>query len=412
MIIYKVKDGYNIYTDFSKKIVLTNKNINNFFNLFSNKKYNKETDLYIGFFGYEILCNILNIKIENQKKLNFYKGVFYKPETIVKIRDKIKVLSNIKNQKKINFYKGIFYKPETIIKIRKDIKIISTVKKFNFKDSFNQTQILSSFKLNIDYKKYHKIFNFFSKKIKQGKTYQIKICTKYKNKSKINAINFFWKLMKVNAAPESFMIRDKDYSIVSCSPETLINKSRNIIMTKPIAGTLKKQNKINKKKALKFFKNNDKETKEHNMIVDMERNDLSKVCKPGSVKILREKFVEEYKHLFHYVTSIVGTLKKNITVKEIIKSMMPGGSVIGCPKISTLELLNNQEKEDRNIFTGSFGYIKFNQDMRFNIIIRSILNYKKISEISAASGVVLDSTSKKEFNENFLKAKSLLELYK
>ena len=218
--------------------------------------------------------------------------------------------------------------------------------------------------------------------------------------------------MKVNAAPESFMIRDKDYSIVSCSPETLINKSRNIIMTKPIAGTLKKQNKINKKKALKFFKNNDKETKEHNMIVDMERNDLSKVCKPGSVKILREKFVEEYKHLFHYVTSIVGTLKKNITVKEIIKSMMPGGSVIGCPKISTLELLNNQEKEDRNIFTGSFGYIKFNQDMRFNIIIRSILNYKKISEISAASGVVLDSTSKKEFNENFLKAKSLLELYK
>ena len=119
----------------------------------------KETDLYIGFFGYEILCNLLDIKI--------------------------------KNQKKINFYKGIFYKPETIIKIRKDIKIISTVKKFNFKDSFNQTQILSSFKLNIDYKKYNKIFNFFSKKIKQGKTYQIKICTKYKNKSKINAINFF-----------------------------------------------------------------------------------------------------------------------------------------------------------------------------------------------------------------------------
>ena len=91
---------------------------------------------------------------------------------------------------------------------------------------------------------------------------------------------------------------------------------------------------------------------------------------------------------------------------------MPGGSVIGCPKIRTLELLNNQETEDRNIFTGSFGYIKFNQDMRFNIIIRSILNYKKISEISAASGVVLESTPKKEFNENFIKAKSLLELYK
>ena len=306
----------------------------------------------------------------------------------------------------------MFYKPETIIKIRDKIKIYSTKKKHNFDYQFQKTNISSPFKLNISYKKYKKIFDIFSKKIREGQTYQIKICTKYKNKSEINPVNFFWKLMKINSSPESFMIRDKDYSIVSCSPETLINKSNNKIITKPIAGTLKKLNKININKALKFFKNNNKETKEHNMIVDMERNDLSRVCKPGSVKILREKFVEEYKHLFHYVTSIQGTLKKNITIKEIIKSMMPGGSVIGCPKIRTLELLNNQEKEERNIFTGSFGYIKFNQDMRFNIIIRSILNFKKISEISAASGVVLDSNSKKEFNENFLKAKSLLELYK
>ncbi len=380
MIIYKVNNGYNIYTDFSKKSVLTNKNINNFFNLFSKKKYHKETDLYIGFFGYEILCNILNLKIKNQKKLNFYKGVFYKPETVIKIRDKIKVFSNIKNHK--------------------------------FKNHFQQTKILSPFELNIHFPKYKKIFDFFSKKIQQGETYQIKICTKYKNKSSINPVNFFWKLMKVNSSPESFMIRDKNYSIVSCSPETLLHKKGKTIITKPIAGTIKKSNKLNKNKALKFFRSNDKETKEHNMIVDMERNDLSRICVPSSVKILKKKYVEEYKHLFHYVTTIQGIVKSNTKIKKIIKSMMPGGSVIGCPKIKTLELLNKQEKEDRNIFTGSFGYIKFNQDMRFNIIIRSILNYKNTSEISAASGVVLDSNSKKEFNENFIKAKSLLELYK
>ena len=380
LIIYKVNDGYNIYTDFSKKIILSNKNINKFLNIFSKKKYKKETDLYVGFFGYEILCNLLNIKLKKQKKLNFYKGIFYKPETIIKIRDNITILSNIKKNK--------------------------------FKNSFNQTKILSPFRLNINFEKYNKIFSFFSKKIRQGETYQIKICTKYKNKSTINPVNFFWKLMRVNSSPESFMIRDKDYSIVSCSPETLIDKKSNKIITKPIAGTLRKNNKINKRKALNFFKGNDKETKEHNMIVDLERNDLSRICIPGSVKILKEKYVEEYKHLFHYVSSIQGTIKKKTTLLNIIKSMMPGGSVIGCPKIRTLELLNNQEKEDRNIFTGSFGYIKFNQDMRFNIIIRSILNFKKTSEVSAASGVVLDSSSKKEFNENFIKAKSLLELYK
>ena len=380
LIIYKVKDGYNLYTDFSKKIVLTNHNIDKFFNIFSNKKIKKETDLYIGFFGHEILCNLLKVKIKNQKKLNFYKG--------------------------------IFYKPETLIKIRKDIKIISSIKNHFFKSFFNKTQILSPFKLNINYQKYKKIFDLFSQKIRQGETYQIKICTKYKNKSEINSVNFFWKLMKINSSPESFMIRDKDFSIVSCSPETLIDKKGKNIITKPIAGTLRKNKKTNKSQALSFFRNNDKETKEHNMIVDMERSDLSRICKSGSVKILKQKYVEEYKHLFHYVTTIQGKLRNKMKIKNIIKSMMPGGSVIGCPKIRTLELLNKQETEDRNIFTGSFGYIKFNQDMRFNIIIRSILNFKNISEISAASGVVLDSSPKKEFSENFIKAKSLLELYK
>ena len=380
LIIYKVEGGYDLFTDFSKKTIINNKNIDNFLNSFKKKKYKRETDLFIGFFGYEILCNLLKIKIKNQKNIKFYKGVFYKPETIIKIRDKIKIYSTKTNHS------------------------------FNYQ--FQKTNISSPFKLNISYKKYKQIFDSFSKKIREGQTYQIKICTKYKNKSEINPVNFFWKLMKINSSPESFMIRDKDYSIVSCSPETLIDRKGNTIITKPIAGTLKKSKFYNKLKALKYFRNNNKETKEHNMIVDLERNDLSRICKPGTVEIKKEKYVEEYKHLYHYVTSIAGRIKKNISVKEIITAMMPGGSVIGCPKIKTLQLLNSQEKEDRNIFTGSFGFIKFNEDMRFNIIIRSILNFKKQSEISAASGVVLDSAAKKEFNENFIKAKSLLELFK
>ncbi len=380
MIIYKFGNKYKIFTDFSKKIILNNSNIKSFLRSFSNKKYKKEQDLFIGFFGYEILCNLLNIRLKNQKKNNFYKGVFYKPETVITISDKVKISSNIKENK--------------------------------FNNKFNPTKILSPFKINTDFNKYKRIFNLFSKKIKQGETYQIKICTKYKNNSVINPVNFFWKLMKVNSSPESFMIRDKNYSIVSCSPETLIEKKGLKLKTKPIAGTLKKNSKLNKSKALSFFKNNNKETKEHNMIVDMERNDLSRICKPGTVRITRKKYVEEYKHLFHYVTTIEGNLRKKIKLINIIKSMMPGGSVIGCPKIRTLELLNSQEKEDRNIFTGSFGFIKFNEDLRFNIIIRSILNFQNKSEISAASGVVLESSPKKEFNENFIKAKSLLELFK
>ena len=368
--IYKSIKGFDLYTDFSKKIILNNQNIYSFLNKnkFNYKK--KSTDLFIGFFGYELLNNLIGIKIPKQKNINFPKGIFYKPE------------------KKITFSNNLVYNQS---------------KKITVKKNFN---------ININKKSYKKIFNKFKKKIKSGETYQIKICTKYKLRSKIDALDLFCRLSKTNLAPEAFMIRDKDYSIISCSPENLITKKGSLITTKPIAGTVKKNKKMNKAKALSYFRNNLKETKEHNMIVDMERSDMSRICKVGTVKLSKEKAVEEYKDLFHYVSLIKGKLKKNIKNIDIIKAMMPGGSVIGCPKISTLNLLNNQEKENRNIYTGSFGYLKFNGDMKFNIIIRSILNFKNISEISVASGVVVDSNAKHEFGENFIKAKALIDLFK
>ena len=366
-IIYKSKKGFNLYTNFSKKIILNNQNIKSFLTK-KNKKKSKDTDLFIGFFGYELLNNLIDVKIPKQNNLNFPKGIFYKPEKKIKLSNKL-------NYDFENFKSG-------------------------------------NFKININRKNYTKIFNKFKKKIKSGETYQIKICTKYKTKSKINPLDFFSRLSNTNLAPEAFMIKDHNYSIISCSPETLITKKGSDISTKPIAGTVKKTKHLNKIKALNYFRKNLKETKEHNMIVDMERNDLSRICKVGSVKLSKQKIVEEYKDLFHYVSLIKGKLKKNINNFEIIKAMMPGGSVIGCPKINTLNLLNNQEKENRNIYTGSFGYIKFNGDMRFNIIIRSILNFKNISEISVASGVVVDSNANHEFNENFLKAKALIDLFK
>ena len=366
-IIYKSQKGFNLYTDFSKKIILNNKNIKSFLSK-KNKKKSKDIDLFIGFFGYELLNNLIDIKVPRQKSLSFPKGIFYKPEK------KIKLSNNL---------------------------IYNRIKSGS-----------NSFKININRKNYTKIFNKFKKKIKSGETYQIKICTKYKTKSRIDPLDFFSRLSKTNLAPEAFMIKDNNYSIISCSPENLITKKGTNISTKPIAGTVKKTKYLNKKKALIYFRKNLKETKEHNMIVDMERNDLSRICKAGSVKLSKQKIVEEYKDLFHYVSLIKGKLKKNTKNLDIIKAMMPGGSVIGCPKINTLNLLNKQEKENRNIYTGSFGYIKFNGDMRFNIIIRSILNFKNISEISVASGVVVDSNANHEFNENFIKAKALIDLFK
>ena len=383
LIIYKTDKGYDIYTDFSRRIIINKKNLKYFLNIQSKSKKSKieELNCYVGFFGYKLLCENIGIKFPKQRSKNFHSGVSYKPQTKISIGKKI-IIKSIKP----NF---------------RNISINS--KKY--------LQLNKKFNLNLSLKQYSKIFNDFSKNIKQGKTYQIKIAQTYSKKGNINSIDLFWKLMKMNESPESFLIREKDYNIVSCSPETLILKKDNTIRTKPIAGTLRKTKQLNKNKALKFFRRNEKETKEHNMIVDMERNDLSKICKTGSVKIDKLKKVEEYRDLFHYVTKIKGVIKNKMSNHDIISSLMPGGSVIGCPKISTIQLLNRKEKFDRNIYTGSFGIIHSNGDMRFNIMIRTLLNFKNDIELSVASGVILGSTAKKEYNENYIKAKSLLDLF-
>ncbi len=383
LIIYKTDKGYDIYTDFSRRIIINKKNLKYFLNIQSKSKKSKieELNCYVGFFGYKLLCENIGIKFPEQRSKNFHSGVFYKPQTKISIGNKIIIKSIKPNFRNIS---------------------INTKKYLQLNKKFN---------LNLSLKQYSKIFNDFSKNIKQGKTYQIKIAQTYSKKGNINSIDLFWKLMKMNESPESFLIREKDYNIVSCSPETLILKKDNTIRTKPIAGTLRKTKQLNKNKALKFFRRNEKETKEHNMIVDMERNDLSKICKTGSVKIDKLKKVEEYRDLFHYVTTIKGVIKNKMSNHDIISSLMPGGSVIGCPKISTIQLLNRKEKFDRNIYTGSFGIIHSNGDMRFNIMIRTLLNFKNDIELSVASGVILGSTAKKEYNENYIKAKSLLDLF-
>lgn len=390
LIIYKVKNGYDLFTDFSHKIQLDNKNIDNFFSNILHLDPDKEIfDGYVGFFDYKLLCNLIGLKINKKKSDFFNKSIFYKPETVIKIRKKVRIFSSLSieyrenelNNELKNYEENIFY----------------------HKKNFDINYSLENFKEK---------FNFAKKKIIAGETYQIKISQKYTNNSYINPIEFFINLMQVNCSPESFMIRDENYSIVSCSPENLIYKKGSKITTKPIAGTIKKNKLMDITLAKKIFAENKKENKEHNMIIDLERNDLSKICKPGSVKLKNKKLVEEYKDLFHYVSEISGEIKEGVDIKEIITAMMPGGSVIGCPKISTLNIINNLEDSSRNIFTGSFGYIKSNLDMRFNVIIRTILNYKNSIEILAASGVIFDSKYKNEYEENFIKAKSLMDLFK
>ena len=385
IIIYRnsEKNNFELYTDFIEKINLNINNLDKFLNKLDKFKAKKKYDCYIGFFGYELLCKNLNL-IVNKDKHAFPEGVFFRPQTKIVIDSKIDIFTKSK------------------------LDLIKSIKPLKKSKNTSKNKI----KVSPSVEDYEKIFNKFKKNIKAGETYQIKIAQKYSNKKDLDIAKLFFQLMKKNLSPESFCIRTKEFNVISCSPENLFKVKGNKIVTSPIAGTVSRKKIKSTKQARQFFENNQKEDKEHNMIVDLKRNDLSRITKPSSVNIQKLKFVQKYQYIYHNVSDISGTLLDKVKLSQIVKAMMPGGSVIGCPKINTLKLLNKEEKEPRRIYTGSFGYFRSIKDMSFNIIIRSILNFNNNNEVFVASGVILDSTAKNEYHENFLKAKSLLDLLK
>ena len=148
--------------------------------------------------------------------------------------------------------------------------------------------------------------------------------------------------MSVNPAPESFLLQTRDFSIFSCSPETVIDLQGQSIKTRPIGGTYQRSNRLEDQSVIERFLQDPKEVAEHNMLVDLERNDLSSLCKPGSVRL--ENFeVESYSHLHHLVSTISGTLKDEIELSDILRGILPGGSITGCPKVRTMEWIDRLE---------------------------------------------------------------------
>ena len=155
--------------------------------------------------------------------------------------------------------------------------------------------------------------------------------------------------------------------------------------------------------------NSDKEKAEHLMLVDLERNDISKVCEAGSVRVDEMMKIETYAHVHHIVSNISGIKKDNISPGDAIRSVFPGGTITGCPKFRCMEILGELEKQGRGPYTGSFGYVTHNGDMDLNILIRTILKEKKDLYFRAGGGIVADSIPQNETLETEAKANGMLK---
>lgn len=226
-----------------------------------------------------------------------------------------------------------------------------------------------------------------------------------------DSIDIYKKLRSINKAPFSAYLNFEDFQIISSSPERFIQILDNKAHTRPIKGTrprgkCKEEDEKNKLELI----NSEKDKAELLMIVDLERNDFSKVCKCHSVKVTENFKLEEYATVFHLVSTVEGQLKDNISAVKCIKECFPGGSITGTPKIRAMEIIEELEGLRRNIYTGAIGYFDFRGNADFNIAIRTIIKKDNKAYFGVGGGITYDSIEEDEYNETLDKAKALMRV--
>lgn len=216
-------------------------------------------------------------------------------------------------------------------------------------------------------------------------------------------------LSHANPAPFAGILRWQDVVLLSSSPERLLEVRGDRVQTRPIAGTRPRGLGIVQDQALsRELIENAKERAEHVMMIDLERNDLGRVCQPGSVEVNEFMVIESYAHVHHIVSNVRGRLRPEAGPIQAMQAMFPGGTITGCPKVRCMEIIAEFEQEGRSFYTGSMGYLDLNGNLDMNILIRSMLLKDKKIHFRTGAGIVADSIPSRELEETEEKARGLL----
>lgn len=247
--------------------------------------------------------------------------------------------------------------------------------------------------------------------IRNGDIYIANMTQRFSCECKEKAFNIYSKLRSINKAPFSAYLNYDDFQIISSSPERFIQIKDRKVSTRPIKGTRPRgKNKEEDDLYRKELQNSEKDKSELLMIVDLERNDLNKVCIPGSVKVSELFKIEEYATVFHLVSTIDGTLDKNNSAVKCMREAYPGGSITGAPKIRAMEIIEELEGIKRNVYTGSIGYFDLRGNSDFNIVIRTILKKEDKAYFGVGGGITWESNEEEEYEETLQKAKALMRV--
>jgi para-aminobenzoate synthetase component 1 len=246
--------------------------------------------------------------------------------------------------------------------------------------------------------------------LKAGDIYQANLSQRFETGFTGDAYSLFLELFARNPAPFFSYINGGDHKIVSTSPERFIKLNGNKVETRPIKGTIARgKTPEQDRENGQYLARSIKDDAELTMIVDLMRNDLSRVTKHGSVVVSEHKRLEPYENVFHLVSIVKGELENQKTAVDLLRATFPGGSITGCPKIRSMEVIDELEPVKRHVYTGSIGFISFHGTMDLSIAIRTATIVDHTLFFSVGGGIVYDSDPENEFQETLDKGKTLME---
>ncbi len=277
-----------------------------------------------------------------------------------------------------------------------------------------ETIDFSQMRCNMDKDYYFKAIEKIKRYIYDGEVYQINFSQRFECDYSAAAMELSHWQNHFNPSPYAAYIDAGDFQIVSASPEMFITIEDGRISTKPIKGTrprlietIPNALQINEQNFDELAAS-EKEQAELNMIIDLERNDLVRICRYGTRKVTQPRTIETFATVFHAVATVAGNLRGEITFCDILKAVFPGGSITGAPKIRAMEIIDETEPTERSVYTGSIGYIGLDGSASLNIAIRTIIIKDSVAYAQTGGGIVADSTQNAEWEETLVKARALL----
>ena len=289
--------------------------------------------------------------------------------------------------------------------LEEKISLATIIKEKNF-ESVN-----SNFKSNFEKEDYKNAITKLKNYIVSGDVYIANMTQRFYTENQEESFEIYKKLRTINKAPFSAYMNFEDFQVISSSPERFIEINKGKVVTRPIKGTRPRGENEEEdiKNSLELI-NSEKDRAELLMVVDLERNDLSKVCKPHSVKVTELFKLEKYATVFHLVSTVEGILKDDVSAVKCIRECFPGGSITGTPKIRAMEIIEELEGLKRNLYTGSIGYFDFRGNADFNIAIRTIIKKENKAYFGVGGGITYDSIEEDEYNETLDKARALMRV--